>query len=83
MQPNPQETPDGRVLDGRVMVNVLLRKISRENLNDAILFVKIASFRFPQKIFLKKKLYSRATLTCGSLNVNYFNEVTELRTEIT
>ena len=36
------------------MVNFFLRKIFRGNLNKAISFVEIASFRFLRKIFRKR-----------------------------
>ena len=39
-----------------VKVNFLLRKISLGNLNEAISLAEIASFRFPHKLFLKRKL---------------------------
>ena len=45
----------------------LLRKIFRRNLNEAISTNEIALFRFPRKIFLKKKL----TITLCTLIVNY------------
>ena len=38
------------------MVNFLLRKIFRGNLNEAIAAKEIASFRFPRKTFFKWKL---------------------------
>ena len=40
------------------MDNLILQKILRENLKEAILvnFSQIASFRFPRKILLKRKL---------------------------
>ena len=40
------------------MDNLILQKILRENLKEAILvnFSQIASFRFPREIFLKRKL---------------------------
>ena len=37
------------------MVNFLLRKSLRGNLNEAISANEIASFRFPRDIFLKRK----------------------------
>ena len=41
------------------MVNSFLRKIFRGNLNEAIPLAEIASFRFSQGIFLKRKLSLR------------------------
>ena len=38
------------------MVSFILRKIFLENVNKPISLVEIASFRFPRKIFLKRKL---------------------------
>ena len=43
----------------QVKVNFPLRKNFRGNLNEAISLVEIASFRFPQKSFIKKKLTIR------------------------
>ena len=39
-----------------LMVSFILRKIFLENLNKPISLVEITSFRFPRKIFLKRKL---------------------------
>ena len=39
-----------------LMVNILLRKIFRENPYEAISLAEIASFRFSAKIFFKRKL---------------------------
>lgn len=38
------------------MVNFILRKAFCGNLNEAISLAEIAAFRFPRKIFFKRKL---------------------------
>ena len=50
-----------RSLPKYLMVNFLLRKNFRGNLNETISANKIASFRFPLKIFLKRKLTIKST----------------------
>ena len=47
------------------MVNFLLRKIFLADLNEAILLVEIAAFRFPRKIFLKGE----------TLIINFFSKI--------
>ena len=53
-----------------LIVNFLLRKIFLAKLNEAILPVEIAAFRFPQKIFLKGKLTFRI------LSLIFFRRIT-------
>ena len=38
------------------MINFLLGNIFRENLNEGISLAEIATFRFPRKLFLNRKL---------------------------
>ena len=54
---NPSNIWQGpEMLFSCLMVSFLLRKIFLGNLNEAISLVEIVSFRFPRKIFLKRKL---------------------------
>ena len=54
------------------MVNFLLRKIFLADLNEAILLVEIAAFRFPRKIFLKGKLTFKLLLLTFFLRLTRF-----------
>ena len=54
------------------MVNFLLRKIFLADLNEAILMVEIAAFRFPRKILLKGKLTFKLLLLTFFLRLTRF-----------
>ena len=57
-------------IQDKVIVNFILRKIFRGNLNEALSTIEISSFKFPWKIFFQRKLTFIETIDINKCKIS-------------